>query len=388
LKLTEPRRKVFLVNDLDALSQATEAIGKESVIGLDAERASGFKYSNRAYLVQFSTSESIFLLDPTFFSSSDMLRLIETVNTKLWILHSATQDIPCLRDLGFAPTAIYDTELAARICGMEKFGLSSIALELLDLEMEKEHSAADWSIRPLTPEMLNYAALDVDVLHELKTSLDEKVAELGRAQWLDQELARLPFFKPKPQPKDAWRNLPGITKIKDERKLKIAASLYQKRDDIAKEKDVAPGRLIPDRSIMAAVDQLPATKRDLALNRDFQGRASRSLLDEWWKAVQNSDSVDISEQELDPNHLPNHRSWERRFPDAHLRLSELRPLVLAKAQELGLAPEILLSPDTLRRVCFRPEKDISAQLRTLGARDWQIELLATELEALLERLAN
>ncbi|MEY3326608.1 MAG: hypothetical protein RL044_561, partial [Actinomycetota bacterium] len=81
MKLTEPRRKVFLVNDLDALSQATEAIGKESVIGLDAERASGFKYSNRAYLVQFSTSESIFLLDPTFFSSSDMLRLIETVNT-------------------------------------------------------------------------------------------------------------------------------------------------------------------------------------------------------------------------------------------------------------------------------------------------------------------
>ncbi len=371
-----------------SLAKAASAIRDESEIGLDAERASGFKYSNRAYLVQFSTADSIFLLDPTFFSQSDLNSLIETVNQKLWILHSATQDIPCLRELGFTPSAIYDTELSARICGIEKFGLSSIALELLDLEMEKEHSAADWSQRPLSAEMLNYAALDVDVLHELKSALDRKVKEMGRAHWLDQELIRLLSFKPKPQPKDAWRSLPGITKIKDERRLKIAASLYQKRDEIAREKDIAPGRLIPDRSIMAAVDQLPQSKRDLARNRDFQGRASRSLLDDWWNAVQNSESVDIAEQELDPNHLPNHRSWERRFPEAHLRLSALRPIVLAKAQELEIAPEILLSPDALRRVCFKPEADLALQLKTLGARDWQIELLAPELAAALLTLSD
>jgi ribonuclease D len=388
LKLTEPRREVFLVTNLDSLAKAASAIRDVSEIGLDAERASGFKYSNRAYLVQFSTADSIFLLDPTVFSQSDLNSLIETVNQKLWILHSATQDIPCLRELGFSPSAIYDTELAARICGIEKFGLSSIALELLDLEMEKEHSAADWSQRPLSAEMLNYAALDVDVLHDLKSSLDRKVKEMGRAHWLDQELIRLLSFKPKPQPKDAWRSLPGITKIKDERKLKIAASLYQKRDEIAREKDIAPGRLIPDRSIMAAVDQLPQSKRDLARNRDFQGRASRSLLDDWWNAVQNSESVDIAEQELDPNHLPNHRSWERRFPEAHLRLSTLRPIVLAKAQELEIAPEILLSPDALRRVCFKPEADLALQLKTLGARDWQIELLAPELAAALLTLSD
>jgi ribonuclease D len=388
LKLTEPRREVFLVTNLDSLAKAASAIRDVSEIGLDAERASGFKYSNRAYLVQFSTADSIFLLDPTVFSQSDLNSLIETVNQKLWILHSATQDIPCLRELGFTPSAIYDTELSARICGIEKFGLSSIALELLDLEMEKEHSAADWSQRPLSAEMLNYAALDVDVLHDLKSALDRKVKEMGRAHWLDQELIRLLSFKPKPQPKDAWRSLPGITKIKDERKLKIAASLYQKRDEIAREKDIAPGRLIPDRSIMAAVDQLPQSKRDLARNRDFQGRASRSLLDDWWTAVQNSESVDIAEQELDPNHLPNHRSWERRFPEAHLRLSTLRPIVLAKAQELEIAPEILLSPDALRRVCFKPEADLALQLKTLGARDWQIELLAPELAAALLTLSD
>ena len=388
MKLTEPRRKVFLVDDESLLSQACLALSKTDTLGLDAERASGFKYSNRAYLVQFSTSDEIYLLDPTLFSSADLAPLISIVNEKLWILHSATQDIPCLRELGFNPSAIYDTELAARLCGMEKFGLSSIALELLELEMEKEHSAADWSQRPLTEEMLNYAALDVDVLHELKTALDERLTELGRNLWLSQELMRLLSFKPKPQPKDAWRNLPGITKIKDERKLKVAASLYLKRDEIAREKDIAPGRLIPDRSIMAAVDQLPETKRDLAKNRDFQGRASRSLLDDWWSAVQNYDSIELSDQELDPNHLPNHRSWEKRFPEAHLRLSTLRPIVMAKSQELGVAPEILLSPDVLRRVCFRPEADVAEQLQQLGARQWQIELLVNELASALKALAD
>ena len=376
------------MNDLSSLEVATTALSQTQLIGLDAERASGFKYSNRAYLVQFSTLEQIFLLDPTLFSLAELARLIETVSGKQWILHSATQDIPCLRELGFIPSAIYDTELAARLCGIEKFGLSSIALELLELEMEKEHSAADWSVRPLTPEMLNYAALDVDVLHELKAALDKRIAELGRGEWLSQELDRLLSFKPKPQAKDAWRNLPGITKIKDERKLKVAASLFQKRDAIAREKDVAPGRLIPDRSIMAAVDQLPENKRELAKNRDFQGRASRSLLDEWWLAIEQSITVEIAEQEFDPNHMPNHRNWEKRFPEAHVRLTTLRPIVTAKAEELGIAPEILLSPDSLRRVCFQPQPDIASQLRTLGARQWQIEQVAPVLSEALGNLAH
>lgn len=388
MKLTHPRRATFLVNDQAKLALAVSAIGQANVIGVDAERASGFKYSNRAYLVQFSTENQIFLLDPTLFRDEDILELNAIVSARQWILHSATQDIPCLRELGFQPLDIFDTELAARLCGIEKFGLGSLALELLDLEMEKEHSAADWSQRPLSDEMLNYAALDVDVLHDLKATLDKRIDELGRHSWLVQELHRLLSFRPRPQPKDAWRNLPGISKTKDERKLKVAASLYIRRDELAKEKDIAPGRLIPDRSIMAVLEQLPDTKAELARNREFQGRASRSLIDDWWSAIKNSENLELSDSELDPNHMPNHRSWEKRFPEAHLRLSALRPIVLSKAQEFGIAPEILLSPDVLRRVCFKPESDIASQLEANGARQWQIELLAAELAEGLVKLAD
>ena len=380
MKLLEPRRPFLLVENQDQLAQAISELAREDVLAVDAERASGFRYSQRAYLVQFATPKQIFLIDPTCFSETELAELARVVSAKKWLLHSATQDLPCLAEIGILPTDIFDTELAARLCGFEKFGLGSLALELLDFEMAKEHSAADWSIRPIKQEMLIYAALDVDVMHELHEKLQQKLEELERQDWAKAEFEKLLTFKPKPAAKEAWRNLPGISKVKDKRRLQIAASLYSVRDEIARAQDIAPGRLIPDRSIMAAVNQLPTSKKDLAGNREFQGRASRSMLTEWWDAIANSTSLEISEVELDPNHIPNHRSWEKRFPEAHVRLQAVRPLLAEKALELAIAPEILLSPDTMRRVCFEPQSNIRQQLVELGARPWQIQLTLDLIE--------
>lgn len=380
MKLLEPRRPFLLVENQDQLAQAITELTSEEVLAVDAERASGFRYSQRAYLVQFATSKQIFLIDPTCFSETELAELARVVSAKTWLLHSATQDLPCLAEIGILPTDIFDTELAARLCGFEKFGLGSLALELLDFEMAKEHSAADWSIRPIKQEMLIYAALDVDVMHELQEKLQQKLEELERQDWAKAEFEKLLTFKPKPAAKEAWRNLPGISKVKDKRRLQIAAALYSVRDEIARAQDIAPGRLIPDRSIMAAVNQLPTSKKDLAGNREFQGRASRSMLTEWWDAIANSTSLEISEVELDPNHIPNHRSWEKRFPEAHVRLQAVRPLLAEKALELAIAPEILLSPDTMRRVCFEPQSNIRQQLVELGARPWQIQLTLDLIE--------
>ena len=389
MKLEKPRLPVRYVDNLEDLQELITAISGQQRLALDAERASGFRYSQRAYLIQIATDAEIFLVDPSALGEVDPNwsdSLAKVLNPITWLLHAATQDLPCLAELGFIPSAIIDTELGSRIAGLERVGLGSIALELLDIELAKEHSAADWSVRPLSQEMLDYAALDVDVLFEVWDKLEAILIEQGKLAWALQEFSHLVDFKPKPTAAEPWRNLPGLSKVKDLTRIKIAAGLWLLRDEIARERDVAPGRLVPDRSIAAVVEQPPKSKSELASNKAFQGRASRSLLNEWWQAIVDSKDLDI---ELIPkergNGIPSHRSWEKRFPDAHKRLEQTRPLLVALAEELKIPVENLLTPDSLRRVCFEPAADISKQLEELGARPWQIELTADLIRAGFEK---
>ena len=380
MRLDKPRLPVHAVDDKDALSKLLTALEGVEQVAIDAERASGFRYSQRAYLIQIAVRDlGIWLVDPV--SDVDLSDLTPLLNSKTWLLHAATQDLPCLAELGFKPSGLIDTELTARIVGLERVGLGSVCESQLGIELAKEHSAADWSQRPLTQEMLDYAALDVDVMFELWEKLSELAREAKKEAWLAEEFAHLLEFKPKPPLDEPWRGLPGISRIKDLAKLKIAASLHATRDAIAVEKDVAPGRLIPDRSIMAAVNQAPKSRSDLANNKEFQGRASRTLLSTWWDAVAKAQELEISIEPTEKgNGIPNHKSWERRFPEAHHRLEVVRPLVLALAAELSIPVENLLTPDYLRRVCFEPGHDIGQQLADYGARKWQIELVTEVIQ--------
>jgi ribonuclease D len=389
LKLEKPRLPVSYVDSAASLDALILAITGLDSIALDAERASGFRYSQRAYLIQLATKEEIFLVDPLALDESVpgwTATLGATLSKATWLLHAATQDLPCLAELDIRPTKLIDTELAARLAGYERVGLGSLTLELLEIELAKEHSAADWSARPLTEEMLDYAALDVDVMDELWVKIEQSLIEQGKLDWALEEFTNLVSFKPKQIPAEPWRNLPGLSKIKEVPKLKIAASLWLARDQIARDRDSAPGRLIPDRSIMAAVVQQPKSKSDLASNKEFQGRASRTLLNVWWDAIAKADQVEIDPNPAkNGNGIPSHRSWEKRFPDAHARLEAVRPLLVERATELKLPIENLLTPDLLRRVCFEPAEDISSQLKVLGARSWQIQQAADLIKSGLEK---
>lgn len=389
MKLDTPRLSVSYVDSQAALDHLTTELSKTQAVAIDAERASGFRYSQKAYLIQIAIEEmGIWLVDPTL-EQLELSRFAEELGKKTWLLHAATQDLPCLADLNLYPKAIIDTELSARLAGLERVGLGSLCESLLELELAKEHSAADWSKRPLSQEMLDYAALDVDVMFDLWAAIEALLIAQGKRDWAEQEFQHLLEFKPKPQAKEPWRHLPGMIKIKDLTKLKIAASLWLTRDALAREQDIAPGRLIPDRSISAAAMQAPKSKSELAGNSDFQGRASRSLLNTWWQAIQESVNLEIElENREKPTGVPNHKSWERRFPEAHARLEKVRPLIVDLAKELGLPVENLLTPDYLRRVLFEPSQDLAEQLAQLGARKWQIELTTATIARGLAELQN
>jgi ribonuclease D len=365
-----------------------ELAASKGSIAIDAERASGFKYSQRAYLVQIRAANTdIFLIDPAatpeIVSSKEFAELAALMKDREWILHAATQDLPCLNELGLYPGAIFDTELAGRLSGQPRVGLGALTESLLNFRLAKEHSAADWSTRPLPDSWLNYAALDVDLLHELATAVEALLNEQGKLDWAKQEFQALMSFKPKAQKLDRWRGITGLHKVQDRSSLEIARQLWNAREALAQKMDVAPGRLIPDSSILVAATQKPRTRPELAAMKSFSGRASRSYLDTWWDAIQSAHKATalpaLKPEKTDA--LPNHRNWINKYPEADRRLKLAKASLLELSEKKLVPLENLLMPELLRQVSFAPPEDLSTsvlseKLSQLGARPWQIELTA------------
>jgi ribonuclease D len=198
------------VSDTDvSLRRAASAIAEGTgPVAIDAERASGYRYSNRAYLIQVRREGSgSWLIDPIGLST--LAPLQEALEGAEWILHAATQDLPCLAEVGLRPTALFDTELAGRLLGHPRVGLATLVETVLGHRMKKEHSAVDWSTRPLPTPWLEYAALDVELLVELRDALHAELVEAGKLDWALQEFDALRHFVPTPRV-DAWRRTSGL----------------------------------------------------------------------------------------------------------------------------------------------------------------------------------
>lgn len=394
--LLKSRAKWYLVQTADELDTAISQLRKhQGWFGVDAERASGFKYTQRAYLIQINRAGSdIFLIDPAAIAPKVDARPFESLAALLkedaWILHAATQDLGCLAELGLVPTSIIDTELGSRIAGLPRVGLGSVVEHFLNLSLAKEHSAVDWSTRPLNQSWLEYAALDVDVLHGLAASLLESLSEQEKLEFAQQEFDHLLKFKPKAEKQDKWRGISGLHEVKDQRGLAIARSLWQARETLAIKLDVAPGRLIPDASIAHVAKKQTPTRPELASDRAFTGRASRSYLDTWWEAIEiGRNTRDLPDLRVPTTGIPNHRIWANKFPEAHKRLMSCKEVMLSVSAEMSIPQENLLSPDFLRQLCWLELDDLSAgsvsiKLLSIGARSWQAEILSHKLAKALE----
>ena len=204
---------------------ATELAKSAGPIALDAERASGFRYSQRAYLIQCKRGDGpIYLLDPV--EIGDLTPIAQVVNREKWILHAASQDLNCLREVGFEPLAgVLDTELAGRLLGRPKVALGTLLLELLEISIAKEHSAADWSTRPLPEEWLAYAALDVEYLLPLWQQIEALLIEANKQEWAFAEFAHVAATTKPIKREDPWRRLSGLHQLKTLRQLAIDLEL-------------------------------------------------------------------------------------------------------------------------------------------------------------------
>ncbi|HVN11466.1 MAG TPA: HRDC domain-containing protein, partial [Kineosporiaceae bacterium] len=308
-----------------------------------------------------------------------------------WVLHAATQDLPCLADVGMRPTRLFDTELASRLAGLPRVGLAAAVEELLGLSLAKEHSAVDWSVRPLPEPWLRYAALDVEVLIDLRDALGAELERQGKLEWARQEFEALVGFAPAGPRNDPWRRTSGMHRLRTRRQLAIVRELWNARDELARAQDVSPGRIIPDSSIVEAAMAQPAGRRALMAMSTFTGRGSRRYADVWADAV--GRALELPEADLPPPTLPAEgpppaRVWGDRDPAAAARLARARAAVAALAAQHTVPVENLLSPDVVRRLSWAPpqpadEAAVRAFLAERGARPWQIFLTAAALAAAL-----
>ncbi len=369
-----------------ALADACQALAAASgPVAIDAERASGYRYSSRAYLIQLRREGAgSFLIDPIGFDSS-LESLQEALAGTEWILHAATQDLPCLNEVGLAPAALFDTELAGRLLGYPRVGLATLVETLLGYRMKKEHSAADWSTRPLPGPWLEYAALDVEVLIELREVLARELHEAGKDEWARQEFDWLrgftPFVRTEP-----WRRTSGLHRVRGRRLLGAVRELWEERDELARSRDVSPGRIIGDNAIVAAAMADPATRGDLLSTKGFHGRGAQRYADRWVAALARARELpedDLPVRAPRTDGPPTPRAWAERDPVAAQRLTLARDGMAQLSEQLEVPAENLLTPDTVRRVMWEPAgadlPALSDQLRALGAREWQIELTAPML---------
>jgi ribonuclease D len=370
---------------------------------VDAERASGFRYFNRAYLIQVRRSGAgTVLIDPAS-HGGDPLTVLRPVADVLsqdeWILHSADQDLPCLAEVGMRPPELYDTELAGRLAGFDRVNLATMVERLLGQRLAKGHGAADWSKRPLPPAWLNYAALDVELLIELRAAISEILAQQGKSSWAAEEFEYLRTFEDRAAAagrRDRWRRTSGIHRVHDRRGLAAVRELWTTRDQIAQRRDIAPRRILPDSAIIDAAMADPQSVDDLVSLPVFGGRHQRRSAAMWLSALEaarrNQDPPQVTDA---PNGPPPPARWSRRKPDAAARLEVARAALSELSQLVGVPTENLVSPDLVRRLCWEwdalgigttdPVAITEEYLSTGQARPWQRELVVPVLAAAMIR---
>ena len=393
-----------VVDTSEKFESALEQLRKGSgPFAVDAERASGYKYSARAYLIQIKrTNGGLHLIDPIAFGPGHELfvKLNDLLNTDEVILHASTQDLPCLREVGLNPSRLFDTELGGRIAGLPRVGLGPLLESLMGVTLAKEHSAVDWSTRPLPKDWLNYAALDVELLIELRQKIYELLSESNKWKWAEAEFESIVIAPPALPRIDPWRRTSGMHKIKKRDQLIVIKNLWHARDEIARATDVSSGKLLNDAAIIEFAIHKPLNKKDAEKALRPIGMRARWLenMPTWLSATEAA--LNTPEDQWPPmksgaDTLPPLKLWRERFADKYAPLTHARFAVESVAQELSIPAENLISPEIIRRICWAPPADslqnlnvdaVCEAMLNLGARQWQVEVVAPLVAAaLLER---
>ena len=403
--LIAPRHGVpeVISNESDFEKLIAQLLNGRGPLAIDAERASGYRYSQRAYLIQiYRENGGLHLIDPIPLKDS---KLWEKFNKEFssyeWVIHASTQDLPCLIDVGLKPEILFDTELGARIAGCERVGLGPLAESLLELQLSKEHSAVDWSIRPLRPEWITYAALDVDILLDIRNAVENLLTEQNKLEWAKQDFASILknyqnyVFTDEAKP-ERWRRTSGMHKVRDRLTMAIVRDFWFSRDELAREIDLAPGRVLGDEAIIELATKRPDNLEAVAKVIGRRTRLEAPPFNRWLNVLNNALKTPHDQQpelRVASQSLPPIKIWKDRNPLGYARLTYARAALIELSTQIQIPTENLVTPELVRRICWQEPPAVNSeyqdfvieQLNKTGARPWQIELVTPAISAALSQ---
>ncbi len=367
---TNPTPEV--VRDGDALRRLTTRLRGQSRIALDTEAASFHRYVDRVYLIQASSAHETALVDPL---AVDDLRAIGDLLADPGIekiFHDADYDLRILdRDYGFTGRRLWDTRIAAQLAGETAFGLGALLEKHFDIRLSKKLQRADWSQRPLTPEMIAYAANDTAHLPALRDVLADTLRALGRLAWAEEEFARLEGVRwsPGAQGEDPFLKLKGA-KALSSRSLAVLRALYTWRDRLAAGMDRAPFRVMGNDALLAMAKTVPNTPEQLAQVPELPSSLARRHGSQVLAAITEALARPQSEWPV-----VERTRRPKSDPEADARYQRLRALRAERAQAVQLDPGLICPNGTLQAIA-RAAPRTAAELDQIDElRRWQREAM-------------
>ena len=373
------RHQAIYLDTAQDTSRFLQSIAEADRIAIDTEGASFHRFIDRIYLMQLSTRDRSAVIDPLPIGVPQELgKLLEDPGVEV-VFHDADYDLRLLRqDYGWKVRNIFDTRVAAQLLGIRAFGLAALLEKYFGLKLDKKHQRADWSMRPLTPEMLEYAAQDTLHLLGLRDRLADQLVRVGRWEWAREEFVRLEEIRWEDEDEStAFLRIKGARDL-NRRELAVLRELVAWRNDVARRMDRATFRVLGNEPLFEIARTKPTTRDGLAtikgMPRSLLERASGDLLD----AVKRG--VTLPDAELP--RFPKAIRWER-DPEFDIRVAALRTARDAAALRLDIDPGVLCSRDRLEATARRNPATIEAMREIPELRRWQVEELSADFLAAL-----
>lgn len=360
----------YIQDERAALALAEELAGVDE-FALDLEAAGFHRYSDRLCLVQVSTRERTWVVDPLAFDVRSVLQVpVEDPDIRT-VMHGADFDLRLLdRDLDLSLRGLFDTQVAASLLGESAIGLASLLEKHLGVKLSKKHQKADWAQRPLPDELLAYAAADTRHLFELADRLRRKLEDQGRLVWALSECREMEGIRwEEPGDEDPVIGVKGARDL-DPRELERLRAALEWRDEIARAQDRAAFRVAGDPTLLEVALRRPRSADELARIRGMSGRMAREQGEDLVRRLDRADALPAAELRSFP---PVPRGRGRPPPEIEERTGRLKSARNRRAAELGIDRGTLLSNAVLEEIAREAPRSREALESVPGIKEWQVE---------------